>query len=193
MSHDDLVIDLPSDRDTPAIQPLNAGLSKRGYRPEYSWLFTAVPVLEKGHEDLYTVSVVVFHKRRLPTDPADPQPPERMVGIADDKLIGGWGGGDANLTASSPLLLDDIRTDQWCLLSAWLDNDNSKPPIFKWYRIISVEDEVQAVSAAYTRWVTLAGPDWDPSLTTSVSLFDGAIAVYEKTMRIEGDSLYSEP
>jgi hypothetical protein len=197
-SHDELTIELPSDRDTPAIQLLNATGSKRQFEGHYSWLFTVVPALERGREDLYTVSVVVFHKRILPTDPADAQPPERMVQISsmsDGKLLGGWGGGDAQLTSPNSFLIDDIRTGQWCLLSAWLNNDpTSNMPIFKWYRIVSVEDEVQVVAGAdSTRWVTLAGPDWDPRLTTSVSLFDGAIAVYEKTMRIEGMSLYSAP
>jgi hypothetical protein len=194
MSHDELTIELPSDRDTPAIQPLNATGTKRQFQGDYSWLFTVVPALEMGREDLYTVSVVVFHKRILPTDPTDPQPPERMVQIVGDKLLGGWGGGDAQLTSPNSLLIDGIRTGQWCLLSAWLNNDPTiNMPIFKWYRIVSVEKEVQAEQAGFTRWVTLAGPDWDPRLTTSVSLFDGAIAVYEKTMRIEAASLYGGP
>jgi hypothetical protein len=197
MSHDELTIELPSDRDTPAIQPLNATGTKRQFQGDYSWLFTVVPALEMGREDLYTVSVVVFHKRILPTDPNDPQPPERMVQISsmsEGKLLGGWGGGDAQLTSPNSLLIDGIRTGQWCLLSAWLNNDPTiNMPIFKWYRIVSVEKEVQAEQAGFTRWVTLAGPDWDPRLTTSVSLFDGAIAVYEKTMRIEAASLYGGP
>lgn len=191
MSRDDLSIDLPEDRDAPAVQLLSTTGTRRQFAGEYSWLFTVVPAVETGREDLYTVSVVVFHKRIFPTDPADPQPPERMVQIVGDKLLGGFGGGDAQLTAPISSLLDGIRTGQWCLLSAWLNNDpTSNMPVFKWYRIVSVEKEVQPEQAGFTRWVTLAGPDWDPRLTTAVSLFDGAIAVYEKTMRIEGASLY---
>ena len=124
-----------------------------------------------------------------------------MVQIVGGKLLGGWGGGDAQLTSPQPQLLDDIKSGQWCLLSAWLGEGQSQIPFFKWYRIVSVEDEVQPpTGGGYTRWITLAGPDWAPSLKappgpskTWVSLFEGAIAVYEKTMRIEGASLYSAP
>ncbi len=209
-SRDDLIFELPDDRDLPAKQLFKtfppgdptasdypAGLSvlHRQYTGDFSWMFTAVPKSSSFGEDLYTVSVVVFHKRRLDISPL--KPPERMVQVDSNNngtpgdIVGGYGGVEANLfvPAANRAYLEDIRAGEWVMLSASTANG----PIFKWYRVTSTQDEIQDDgSGAFTRWVSLAGADLDPSTLgpVYVSLFEGAIAVFEKTMRVEGSSMY---
>ena len=225
-SRDDLIFDLPDDRDLPAEQlfkhdPSTNAAIHRQYQGDYSWMFTAVP--KSDDSDLYTVSVVVFHKRRLDIDPQ--KPPERMVqvdsvpgGTPNGLVVGGIGGVEANLYADPATLgitsgvaknyLEDIRAGEWVMLSA----NTTSGTIFKWYRVTSVQDEIVdgGGPGPYTRWVSLAGPDMDPSPTgpldvsgdgeidhtngegVYISLFEGAIGVYEKTMRVEGSSMYGE-
>ena len=117
--------------------------------------------------------------------------------VSTSQLFGGVGTVEANLSvnnATNRVHLEDIRRGEWVMLSRV--GIGSLPDEYKWYRIVSVEDEIQEdTPGTFTRWVTLAGADWEtnsainPNLTF-VSLFEGAVAVFEKTMRVEGATLY---
>lgn len=167
----------------------------------------------------YTVSVVVFYKRLLvdADNSLSPEVPEHMVqvdntpgdGSPDGLVVGGLGGVEANLYTNTTVArqyLERIRPGDWALLSA----KTTTGTIFKWYRVTSREDEIQGVGP-FTRWVSLAGGDlippsndWNQWLDADgngrvepargegvhISLFDGAIAVFERTMGVEGDTLY---
>ena len=203
MSHDDLAIDLPADRDAPAIQLLNtsgpAGGSSRANTHGSLPPFPSPNRVAKTFTRYRSSSSISGSSRPI-------QPIHNLLNgwsrSSGGKLLGGWGGGDAQLTSPYSLWLDGIRTGQWCLLSAWLGTGPNRIPLFKWYRIVSVEDEVQPPDRGglfplghigRPRLGSQPRSPPDPNSNTSVSLFDGAIAVYEKTMRIDGASLYSGP
>ncbi len=208
-SHDDLALELPDDRDVPSIaltKNVGGNPVRRQFRGNFSWMFTVFPVRDSGatSTDMFTVSVVVFERRRLELNPGlaandaryDPEPPERMVlsdsiivdGTPfDNRVLAGVGGVDTHLVVPEDQrgYLANVRPHEWVLLSG-IDPSGLKPAMFHWYRIIMVDGETlphpQNSSYVY-RHVMLAGPDWDPDLATYVSLFEGAVGVYEKTVR----------
>lgn len=208
-SHDDLALELPDDRDLPSsllTKSVANILVRRQFQGNFSWMFTVFPIRQKGtmSTDVFTVSVVVFERRRLelnpglaPGDPGyDPEPPERMVlsdriihdgTTPDNRVLPGVGGVDTHLVvqANQEGYLANIRPNEWVLLSG-IDPSGTKPPMFQWYRIIMVDNESSKHPADGNyryRHIMLSGPDWDAELDTYISLFDGAVGVYEKTMR----------
>ena len=84
---------------------------------------------------------------------------------------------------------------------------------YKWYRVVGVNAEVKGPywyspppnnpnpppPPGWVRQVTLAGPDWNPQTDnnkldqykTQAFLFDGVIAVYERTMKLEGPGVWT--
>lgn len=195
-AHDDLTFDRPDDRDRPAFQinKTDSGTGTnihRQYDGAFSWMFTAVPLLDSNSNltGRYNVSVVIFHRRLLvDTLPLTAEVSERMVPIVGS-LGGGIGGLEANLSSGTKAYLERIKSGNWVMLSGM----KNSLPVIKWYRVTSIEDEILGAGAGpFTRWISLAGPDLDTTNTTNVriSLFDDAIAVYERTMRVEGSSMY---
>lgn len=208
----DLSLELPDDRDLPSVALTKTNASgnpvRRQFRGTYSWMFTVFPVRDDGASstDMFTVSVVVFERRRLDLNPGlaasearyDPEPPERMVlsdsivtdgTTPDHRVLPGVGGVDAHLVvpADQEGYLANVRPNEWVLLSG-IDSSGLKPAMFQWYRIVMVDRETLShpQNSAYVyRHVMLAGPDWDPDpdIQTYISLFEGAVGVYEKTMR----------
>jgi hypothetical protein len=157
----------------------------------------------------YVVSVVVFYKRPFtvfPNDPSESNPPaERTVMV--EFSGSGIGGGSVHLESSDPRYLRDLRPNQWILLMGRVNVENvppgfapadmiPPPVIAKWYRIVAVDDGSEPTH----RDVTLDGPDWptDPNalwtlgqnlegenITTTAAIFDGVVAVYDKTMQLD--------
>jgi len=176
ISRDDLIVKLPDDRDQPSVQLLKYASSggtaiERQYQGDFSWMFTVVSAANLPDDDLYLVSVVVFYKRN--TDG------ERTVPVIDIK--GGFGGGEIMLPTDQ---VTNVRPNDWLMLS------HAPSGLFRWYRVLSASETDDSKSV-----LTLTGADWTLNSPTNVnvSLFDTAIAVYEKTMRIDGPSLYSVP
>ena len=86
-------------------------------------------------------------------------------------------------------------------------------PFFRWYRVVNVGPIMQSVglstndnrSGAFARDLTVTGADWQmatvvPTVSQKDSktypqffafIYDGAVAVYERTVRLEGTSMWS--
>jgi hypothetical protein len=185
MSHDDLALEFPPDRDRPSLalhrmeRATNLPL-QRQFLGDYTWMFTVVPVVENSFGDLYTVSVVVFHKRRVQSTPSDPAelmlPPPGNFSSGPGLVEVEWASG--NVPG-----LDKIRPGHWVMLSA----RNGSRSAFRWYRLMMVQNDTERNA---TRMM-LSGPQWpDNFAPLYVSIFEGAVAVYEKTMHIDGPSMY---
>jgi hypothetical protein len=211
---DDAVVDQPSDNSLPAtnypadVNPANEPLS-RAYAGEYSWLATITPN-DAGTANsapapgqTYTLSLVVFN-RRLMTVPTAGSGQEEMV-RADATITGpatNYGGGEFRLSDASAAKLEVATPGQWMMLCRDESAVGAGYRVFKWYRIVTAAP-VEALSSGsgFERYVTLAGPDWqvlDPSSSpapqpTYACLIAGAIAVYERPVRLEEPSSVWNP
>lgn len=145
-----------------------------------------------------------------PPSPDDP-PAERVV---EARILGG---GEARLEAltrgdpppSSPPKFHppqwlNVKKGEWLLLMAnmprtrrvlypddpWLFHPN----VCQWYRIVSTGGDPEELPSKtlrkgepWTRFVTLAGPDWPGPALAQAALFTGVIGVYTETMELDDD------
>jgi hypothetical protein len=200
---------------------------------DYSWLVTISPSLDDLRSGAvaalrnYSAAAVVFQKRNLLTPPNTPQPDppaERMV-YADFPSTGvAFGGGDVQLRTTGGAKWLDVKPNQWLMLSAsfpdaYLNATTSGSATtvthrtaLAWYRIAAVDEGTQGGAAGpWSRYVTLAGPDW-PEMTVSgqtiyedadtsaasmglptvyATIFEGVAAVHEQTIKLEGFSIWA--
>jgi prepilin-type N-terminal cleavage/methylation domain-containing protein len=165
-------------------------------------------ILYTHQQKTYEVSVVTFYKRDFTCNAAANVPSERFVEIAFQGT--GIGGGDAMLTAPATDAQGNTMTEglaeeylkvkenEWIMVTGFVPEPRLSPAggrrrIAKWYRVIRVDDEVEAVAGTFTRQITLAGPDWDNDLvsptviagTARATIIDGAIGVYTTTVTLE--------
>lgn len=184
---DDLVFDRPRDRTLPPIPEMGMG-AKRQFDGTLSWLATLTPVLlpasPASQQDLYTLSIVVLERRKLDATEGN----ERLVNVVD---FGGGGeaGGDMTFAKRLPVSPDsdlELRAGDWVMLSGRLANGTS---LFRWYRIAAADPDIQGGQRA----VFLHGADWPAALVsqTQATIISGVVAVFEKTIRLEGASLWS--
>ena len=185
-------------------------INNRTAKGEFSWMATLAPKLDltqatRSREE-YTLSVVVFHNRD-PLMVMDDKN-EKVANVASF-VSGGYGGGVVILEAPDPAedehILGDVRRNNWVMLAA----DSIAGPIFRWYRVSSADtDQVRGASTmpfngggtVWRRQITLEGPDWTRPewqdatrvFYTQATLVSGVVAVYEKTIRLESSSLWSQ-
>ncbi len=190
---DDLVFHPDEDKSLPPAQEyvLDSASApiKRQSKGRMSWMAIVTPVLGRD-SDMFNLAIVVFHSRDL-----DPNVLPGNERVSDVTFYGGgFTGGDVQLTGTSaaPNNINDVdvRRDDWVMLSQ--DTDTTNDPggeINRWYRVI--ESDVDDTLA--TRHVTLLGPDWDDTTTipTQATFLPGVVAVYERTIRLESTSLWS--
>lgn len=128
----------------------------------------------------------------------------------------GFGGGDMTLSGSSQNAFN-LRVGG-CLMLGWMQvdvpNDGSgnptsfsanatyasitspKParPMFRWYRILNA-GPITGSGSSYSQSVTLSGTDLNMAIivpnTMWAFVYDGAVAVYERTVRLEGPSMWT--
>ena len=189
-SRDDLFFIQSEDKDLRPIQKFTTGNAKRESDGHFSWMATVVPAIDIEPDatdsffpaltDQYVFSLVLFHQRDSTMTPGNLLN-ERDVVIT---FHGGWGGGDATLTSSSPI---DVRSGNW-LLAAQTVPGAVPIYVFKWYRVIRADDANDG--DATTRDVTLAGPDWEFPGSTQATIVDGVVAIFEKTIQLENFSLW---
>jgi hypothetical protein len=163
---------------------------------------TIVPKLDRmgNFRDLYTLSIVLFNRR----DPLMEMNAvnERLARVAQaaDFYSGGYGGGDLKLTAARESDLD-LREGSWVMLGGSVSGSDGNPIfVFQWYRVLAADMETHfddlgnadASDDVWTREVTIHGPDWHFGRTPQVTLVSGVVAVYEKTIRLETSSLWSD-
>ncbi len=168
--------------------PPGSGYYKRASDGNYSWLATVVcdPLAYEVRSYLLpaktvsvttgkmTVSVAVFYKRDLGTagEGYATATPAVVLG-------GGIGGGEFQLTNfqdPNSKFKQGVKPGQWIMLAG----TNGTYNYFRWYRVAAADTFTGSQN------VTLAGPDWNTSLSPIYAyLFEGIVAVYEKNMSLE--------
>jgi hypothetical protein len=162
---------------------------------------------------LFTVQVVVFHKRDLGaqrdmgTDPTTSMatPAERQI------YANPVSSNSAELHPSNPAYVSGLAPNQWIMLSVHLPepSDEKGPPgtyppvppnppkwpIHRWVRIVSVSKETNPAGGMTVR-VNFAGPDWPgdrsvtpPQARAAVTIVDTVVAVHERTVELDARSL----
>jgi hypothetical protein len=144
------------------------------------------------------------------------------LGATQDSTVAISGGEftltDSSGNASGKLNM--VRPDQWLMLCRYVPypydpNNPSTTTYFpmleaKWYRVVSAGNLSQSGSA-YSRQITLAGADWEATPTaptmmtwpttvppssqnynTYACLFDGAVAVYQRVIHLQGPSVWNQ-
>ncbi|MEX2187975.1 MAG: prepilin-type N-terminal cleavage/methylation domain-containing protein [Pirellulales bacterium] len=158
---------------------------RRRTDPLYSWMAMLSPmqVMPSGtlapefRLDTYLMSVIVFY-RDTPG-----QRPRTALTMTAQSL----GGNEFRLTM--PQGADEeakkfLRPRRWILLT---DSDR----LFRWYRVGTVEGSV--AEDRPDRVVSLMGPDWDSKATRDPTaiVFESVVAVIEKTVQLEGTTMWS--
>lgn len=171
--------------------------------------------------DNYVLSIVVFHRRDLSltvntsTSGTEEGADNERLAIVSQFHSQGYGGGDVELQTRPSRPGSDlaVREGEWVMLSAMVDagslfkplisghtvsNTQQYVPLFRWYRVMAAD--AIAGTGPYTRNVTLQGFDWNEvyalstagrASQTQVTLLNGVVAVYEKTIRLETSSLWT--
>jgi len=180
-AQDDLVFDLPTGDVQPAFQKFftdaNNNIAKRLSEGNYSWMVTLVPTVTR---DTYTASVAVFYQRNF-------------IGTGGERVVGATvvpGSPDVTLGPpfNSPADLN-VKTGEWLMLAGPPltppgANAIPAPAIYSWYQILSAP--AADPTNPNMRQVTLAGADLPPSANvTQAWLFDGIIAVYQRTVQLQ--------
>lgn len=190
LGEDDLVFNLPKDRTAPPQQrfsfddsaaPVTTERLKRQWEGKFSWLATLIP----NSVDTYLLSIVVFHRRDSVVDG------ERLATVTFNS--NGFNGGDVVLNASSP---DDLKMKEgeWLMLAGARSVSERH---FRWYRIQTADaGPVENSGGGYDRDLTLFGQDWPvtqllPAYNKAIWI-PGVVAVYEKTIRLETSSLWTD-
>jgi hypothetical protein len=223
VTHDDLVFEHPDDRTLPPVQNFGSAgpdeewgtaddvITKRQYEGTVSWMATVAPKLDLvgNFRDLYTLSIVVFNRRSSAMEMDAFNERIAFVNLPTDFYSGGYSGGDVLLSADvgpsggqeEAQAILEVREREWVMLGGTRrSTSGSVIPVFKWYRVLAADPNVEPSAAGgnlWTREVTLQGPDWDYSYnstwdlrTPQVTLMKGVVAVYEKTIRLETTSLW---
>ena len=111
----------------------------------------------------------------------------------------GLGGGELFIDDSKN---PEFRVGEWVIVSGWYGNQRNAGgtnAVFHWYRVVAADKSDDNNAQTYPS-VTLAGPDWAWSLQnpnqcpcrpSHISIIDGCVGVFEKTVRLEGPSMYS--
>jgi len=169
---DDLIVQLPEDMKPP--QPIGKPTVAPDYRGDYKWFMTAIP--NPSNPAQFTVSVVVCFKR-------DSTETTASIAAADfyDAVNGvALGGGSVKLTLTKPAAPFEVKENDWIALCG-TSMDAAKPQaLCHWYRVAAAGDD--GVS------LTLTGPDWDTSYTTTaVALGQSVLGVYTTTVEVPTD------
>lgn len=181
VARDDMAFDLPDDRTLPPVQTWDrdslGNAENRSYSGAFSWFAT----IQADHVglDYANVDFVVCHRRDL-------SEPERLLDVTTID-------GDAIRVAARGGQPDtdlELRERSWIMLAG---TDSNGVERFSWQRVLNLRDPLPAGVVDYdgqvfpvtTRWVSVAGREWDISPSdTRVAVVSGVVAVYEKTIRM---------
>ncbi len=204
MSRDDAAI-------TPGTTPESASTAKfykgggstdlrRDFDGEYSWAAMLTPTYVNNYpigtakgtpyaEQSCQLHIVVFYRRPLSSLVDENKfygrsiPREREVSAAITG--GGIGGGEVTIstTASGYDLL--VTPGEYVLLFQPGSNYFAQ-----WYRVLGAQ--TFDPSSETSRQLTLTGPDWPAGMNNPrMIIFDGAVGVYTKSIRLEGPSMWN--
>ena len=201
---DDLAVDLPKRDDRPAIQNWDtvniAGTQTpmaRQWAGDFSWMMTVLPTTTAARNGMasnpegfdYQVSVVVFHKRPLPTsipisanagaESSNNSAIER--GVRAKVLSTGPNGGELLLEklngdgiSESPF--SQLKTGNWIMLCGPHPNSSDSSPKFvlNWYQVLSIDKEGTGIQPSFDpntqRVVALRGTQWPWRPATSLTV-----------------------
>jgi hypothetical protein len=220
MAHDDTVFEKSASPELPPESrwELSGGTPvRRQFEGNFSWLVTLTPayfdIEVPAPVTKYNVSIAIFFKRNLAARATESGVEhERMVDVSPSRsdLAGfGLGGGelvlrgDQNATAQANQANTALKPGQWVLVCGRYRLEGSPPSfasVFRWYRVVTV-GEYDNANNRNQRPITLAGPDWagatDPNPNdwrckpSHVAIFEGCVGVFEKTVHLEGPSVWS--
>lgn len=138
--------------------------------------------------------------------------PSTAVGIGAGELQLTAPSGTSNVIQAQKNLA--VKPGEWIMLGTMLLDPNapgaSPPqqvrPYFRWYRVVTAGPVLNPGdpgnnTGTFARNLTISGPDWN-LLTVSLKdskgnpqffafIYDGAVAVYERTVHLEGPSMWS--
>lgn len=227
---DDLSVDLPKRDDQPAVQnwdtyqPNAASASlpmARQWAGDFSWMMTVLPTSTAARDGMasnpegydYQVSVVVFHKRLLPTsfpnsngEANNNSALER--GVRARVVTTGTNGGEllleklsGDVITGEPAPFGQLKTGNWIMLCGPHPNSSDSNPKFvlNWYQVLSIDKEGAGIpnfDPVNQRVVALRGTQWpwqpansltanDLSNSLCVAICKGVVAVHTKTLRLE--------
>jgi hypothetical protein len=172
---------------------------------EYSWLTLITPARSERNAfsdagQLYTVAVVVFHKRVLREPNPDGAESGERVAIVREAVMGtGMGGGHLKLgpPAGVPQVYRPLGEGDWLLLCgqepAATRNGKSPPvPVFVWYKVTAAG---RSDSVTGQQKVSVSGPDWplanaaQPPL--QAVLLDRVVGVYTTTLQLDLSAVWA--
>ena len=172
------------------------------------------------HEGPDPERLVYADFRWNPTNPSLP-PPATSTDLAPGAGIGGGNVWLKTIDRSParPHVKEDleVRKGDWLMLSAKVypldpipnDTDSNNvsmepAPVsaFRWYRVVSTDAALGDATNGFAREVTLLGPDWTDVIgaqmvrggapVAQATLLNCVAAVYEKTIRLETTSLWTD-
>ncbi len=209
---DDLPFDAPKNS---TIRPKLVSTTSEG---SYSWFFTVMPAATEmglpvsvpvSGRRVFNVSVAVCYKRNFqiydsnPANPPSATTTKTLDGehTANITAITGFpgmgiGGGTVQLDAGSNV---NVKENQWVMMYH-LHLDSSGNPIYpgypqlnrcNWYRVVGVGKTVD-LTGNEIDYISLNGPDWDPNLSAVLVVVPGVIGVYNTTMELDWDPLWTK-
>ncbi len=218
MSRDDVLVTPGTQPEDPTKAKFDSNL-RRDFSGEYSWAAMIAPtypgVKPPGNDPTNTayaygkpyaeqscqLSVIVFYRRPL-NGAAALVDSDTVSGtsIARERTVSvtsfngnGIGGGEVTIRPTNPYDAL-VKIGEYVLLyQAPNGNPGSsgyRPYRAQWYRVIGADKFVSGTD----RQVTLVGPDWDTANgygNPQMVIFDGAVAVYNKSIRLEGASMWN--
>jgi type II secretory pathway pseudopilin PulG len=201
LSRDDVIVEPGTTPESATKAKYDSG--RRDFDGEYSWAAMLSPTYPNNYppgiakgtpypEQSCQLSIIVFYRRPLngtaalnDSDTLDSTsiPRERVLGASF--VGGGIGGGEITINGSTANML--VKIGEYVLV--FKEGTGTTPYYAKWYRVIAAE---KLESMASSRQLTLSGPDW-PGATSGLQMviFDGAVAVYNKSIRLEGPSMWN--
>jgi type II secretory pathway pseudopilin PulG len=220
MSRDDVIVEPGTTPEAPTKAKFDNNI-RRDFNGEYSWAAMIAPtypgVKPPGNDPTNTayaygkpyseqscqLSIVVFYRRNLNVlndkDTIDQStlpagiPRERTVAVASFDG-NGIGGGEVTIRTLGGPYDTMLKIGEYVLLyqppTGSPGNSGYKPYRAQWYRIVGADK----FEPGNNRQVTLTGPDWDTSNgynSPQMIIFDGAVAVYNKSIRLEGPSMWN--
>jgi len=187
------------------IAPTYPGVKPPGNDPTNTAYAYGKPYAEQSCQ----LSIIVFYRRPLAigttltgtNNPAfydndtvsgTPIARERTVSVTSFNG-NGIGGGEVTIRPTNPYDAL-VKIGEYVLLyqapNGNPGNTGYRPYRAQWYRVIGADKFVSGTD----RQVTLVGPDWDTANgygNPQMVIFDGAVAVYNKSIRLEGASMWN--
>jgi len=183
---DDLVFLMPNDRTIPPQQQFSGdpavGLERRGTTGSVSW-FATFQADDYAHGNAL-VHIVVCNRRD--------------TSVASDRLLSvaaiDWPQVKLACRAMQPDTDLAVAEGLWIMLAGQSPTSRQ----FAWCRVSNVGNVIPGgepdidgtVLSVPSRWVSLAGRDWPfTAAQTQVAIVDGAVAVYERTLRMNSSGI----